>query len=49
MSEHVYAKFNDKEITGLIDVATASKMYIKLVFGATSPQYKQVGSLKFTR
>jgi len=38
-----------KEITGLVDAAAASKMYIKSVFGATSPQYKQVGSLKFTR
>lgn len=38
-----------KEITGLVDVALASKMYIKSVFGATSPKYKQVSSLKFTR
>ncbi len=38
-----------KEITGLVDVAAAAKMYIKSVFGATSPQYKQVGPLKFTR
>lgn len=38
-----------REITGLVDVATASKMYVKSVFGATSPQYKQVSSLKFTR
>ncbi|MBW8333624.1 MAG: hypothetical protein K0M40_16470 [Prolixibacteraceae bacterium] len=38
-----------KEITGLVDAAAASKMYIKSVFGATSPQYKQVSSLKFTR
>ena len=38
-----------KEITGLVDVAAASKMYIKSVFGATSPQYKQVSSLRFTR
>jgi hypothetical protein len=38
-----------KEITGLVDATAASKMYIKSVFGATSPQYKQVSSLKFTR
>jgi hypothetical protein len=38
-----------KENTGIVDVATASKIYIKSVFGATSPQYKQVSSLKFTR
>lgn len=37
------------EITGLVDAAAAAKMYIKSVFGATSPQYKQVGPLKFTR
>lgn len=37
-----------KEITGITDVANAVKLYIKSVFGATSPQYKQVSSLKFT-
>ncbi|MFA5329328.1 MAG: hypothetical protein WC384_16155 [Prolixibacteraceae bacterium] len=37
-----------KEITGLTDVANAVKLYIKSVFGATSPQYRQVSSLKFT-
>lgn len=36
------------EITGLTDVANAVKIYVKSVFGATSPQYKQVSSLKFT-
>lgn len=34
--------------TGLTDTALAVKNYIKAVFGATSPQYKQVSSLKFT-
>ena len=38
-----------KESSGLVDAANAAKMYIKSVFGATSPQYKQAGSLKFTR
>lgn len=37
-----------KENSGLVDVATAAKMYVKSVFGATSPQYKQVSTLKFT-
>ena len=37
------------EITGLVDAAAAVKMYIKSVFEATSPQYKQVSSLRFTR
>lgn len=36
-----------KENTGLLDIALASKTYIKSVFGATSPQYKQVSRLYF--
>jgi len=36
------------EITGIVDIANAAKVYIKSVFGATSPQYKQVSSLRFT-
>jgi hypothetical protein len=38
-----------KDNTGLVDVATDVKTYIKSVFGATSPQYKTVSSLKFTK
>ena len=34
--------------TGLVPVAVAVKTYIKSVFGATSPQYRQVSHLKFT-
>lgn len=37
------------EIIGLLDVAQDVKQYVKSVFGATSPQYKQVSGLKFTR
>lgn len=37
------------ENTGIVDVATASKIYIKSVFGATSPQYKQITSLQFSK
>ena len=37
-----------KENTGLVDIALDSKTYIKSVFGATSPQYKQISKLKFT-
>lgn len=33
--------------TGLIDIAFDSKIYIKSVFGATSPQFKQVSKLYF--
>ena len=38
-----------KDDIGLVDVANDVKIYIKSVFGATSPQYKQVSSLKFTK
>lgn len=35
--------------TGLTDLAGEVKKYIKSLFGATSPQYKQVSKLKFTK
>jgi hypothetical protein len=38
-----------KDNVGLVDVATDVKTYIKSVYGATSAQYKQVSSLKFTK
>ncbi|MBW8331748.1 MAG: hypothetical protein K0M40_07000 [Prolixibacteraceae bacterium] len=34
--------------SGLVDTATAAKMYIKSLFEATSPRYKQVSGLAFT-
>lgn len=34
--------------TGLFETALAVKVYVKSVYGATSPQYKQVGGLKFS-
>jgi len=34
-------------LTGLVPVAINVKKYVKSLFGATSPQYKQVNSLKF--
>ena len=34
-------------LTGLVDVACDTKVYIKSVFGASSPQYKQVSKLVF--
>jgi len=37
-----------KPLTGLVDIASDTKTYIKSVFGATSPQYKQVSKLTFT-
>lgn len=36
-----------KENTGLVDTALDVKTYIKSLFGATSPQYKQVSKLEF--
>jgi len=36
-----------KPDSGLIDTAAAAKMYVKSVFGATSPQYRQVSGLAF--
>lgn len=36
-------------VTGLVDIAGEVKKYIKSVFGATSPQYRQVSRLKFTK
>jgi hypothetical protein len=35
--------------SGLIDIALDIKAYIKSVFGATSPQYKKISALKFSR
>ena len=35
--------------TGLVDLAGEVKKYVKSVFGTTSPQYKQVSGLKFTK
>jgi hypothetical protein len=34
--------------TGLFDIATEVKKYVKSVFGATSPQFAQVKGIKFT-
>lgn len=43
----------DKELydaeNGLVTIALEIKNYIKSVFGATSPEYKQLSRLKFTR
>jgi len=35
--------------TGLVDVCLEIKNYVKSVFGATSPQYKQVSEVRFTK
>lgn len=36
-----------KPLTGLVDIAFDSKIYIKSIFGASSPQFKQVSKLNF--
>ena len=38
-----------KENSGLVNISIDIKTYIKSVFGATSPQYKQVSNLKFVK
>lgn len=38
-----------KKVTGLVDVAGECKNYVKSIFGATSPQYKQVSKLVFKK
>ena len=35
--------------TGLVDIAMDSKLYVKSAYGATSPQYKSISGLLFTR
>lgn len=35
-------------LTGVVDISVDVKNYIKSVFGATSPQYKEISGLKFT-
>lgn len=37
------------EGTGLVDVALLVKKYVKSLYGADSPQYKQISGLQFTR
>lgn len=37
------------ENTGLVAIALDVKKYVKAVFGATSPQYKQISGIKFTK
>ena len=35
--------------TGLVAIALDVKKYVKAIFGATSPQYKQISGIKFTK
>jgi len=36
-----------KPLTGLVDIAFDTKLYIKSVFGATSPYFKQISKIEF--
>ena len=38
-----------KEKTGLVDVALDVRAYVKSIFGATSPQFKQISKLSFRK
>ena len=42
-------EIQDRPLTGLADLAFDAKVYIKSVFGATSPQYKQISKLAFVK
>jgi hypothetical protein len=42
-------EIQDRPLTGLVDIAFDAKVYIKSVFGATSPQYKQISKLAFVK
>ena len=37
------------DTTGLVDIALGVKLYVKSAFGATSPEYKSISKLKFTK
>jgi hypothetical protein len=38
-----------KDSTGLVDIATEVKKYIKSIYGATSPEYAQVKGIEFKK
>lgn len=38
-----------KDETGMVDMAYGVKSYVKSVFGASSPQYKSISKIKFTK
>ncbi len=56
---NAYTNFSNARITrnsilyaptsGLVDIASDVKKYVKSVFGATSPQFKQVSKLEFRK
>ena len=42
-------KIQENPNSGLVDIALDTKTYIKSVFGASSPQYKQISKLEFKK
>lgn len=38
-----------RDVTGMVDVGNAAKLYVKSVFGASSPQYRQVSKIRFRK
>ena len=38
-----------KDKTGLYDITLAVKDYVKSLYGATAPEYKQISKIKFTK
>lgn len=41
-----YKEFHDKE-TGLVETGKAGKLYIRGIFGARSPEYRQISKISF--
>ena len=39
----------NRDSSGLVDIALDTKLYVKSVYGATSPQYKQIAKLVFKK
>lgn len=53
-TQHNNARISRNDIlyrdnTGLVDIALDTKTYVKSVFGASSPQYKQISKLLFKK
>lgn len=53
-TQHSNARISRNDIlyrdsTGLVDIAVDTKLYVKSVFGASSPQYKQIAKLAFRK
>lgn len=38
-----------QDVTGMVDVGNSAKLYVKSVFGSSSPQYRQVRKIRFRK